>query len=192
MPPSHPQLRLVHDGTRAAAADDSVRDPGDAAPTLDGLYRRYASHVASIGFRLLGRDTEVDDLVQDVFIEAMRGISRVREPEAIKGWLSIVAVRMARKRLRMRRVRGFFGLDDARGYDDVADSAASPEARSFLRQVYAALDRVPIEARLAWTLRVLEERELDEVARLCGCSLATVKRRVADAQARIEREVDDE
>jgi RNA polymerase sigma-70 factor (ECF subfamily) len=160
-------------------------------PSIETLYRQYARHVASIAFRLLGRDAEVDDLVQDVFVEALRGLSRVRAPDAIKGWLSIVTVRMARKRLRMRRVRGFLGLEHATGYDDVADASASPEERTFLRQLYAALDRVPVEARLAWTLRVLEERELDEVARLCGCSLATVKRRVADAQSRIEREVDD-
>jgi RNA polymerase sigma-70 factor (ECF subfamily) len=40
--------------------------------------------------------------------------------------------------------------------------------------------------RIAWTLRYVEREKLEEVARLCGCSLATAKRRIAATQAAIE------
>ena len=55
------------------------------------LFRRYAPYVATIGLRLLGRDDELDDLVQDVFIEAHRGLHSLRTPDAIKGWLARAA-----------------------------------------------------------------------------------------------------
>src|SRR5207245_4945312 len=69
---------------------------------LDALYRRYAGYVAAVAVRLLGRDGEIDDLVQDVFVEAVRGVAKVRDPNAIKGWLAKVAVRMCVRRLQKR------------------------------------------------------------------------------------------
>ena len=75
------------------------------AAELTELFRRYAPYVSTIGLRLLGRDDELDDLVQDVFIEAQRGLHGLRAPDAIKGWLARITVRRATRRLRARRVR---------------------------------------------------------------------------------------
>lgn len=72
----------------------------------------------------------------------------------------------------------------------MASSEASPEERLLLARVYAALDRISVDERLAWSLRHLEGERLDEVAALCGCSLATVKRRIASAQQTLKEAVD--
>ena len=71
---------------------------------LGELFRRYAPYVSTIGLRLLGRDDDLDDLVQDVFIEAYRGIHGLRTPEAIRGWLARITVRRATRRLRARKL----------------------------------------------------------------------------------------
>jgi DNA-directed RNA polymerase specialized sigma24 family protein len=42
---------------------------------------------------------------------------------------------------------------------------------------------------LAWSLRHLEGERLEDVAERCGCSLATAKRWIATAQARLEKEI---
>jgi RNA polymerase sigma-70 factor (ECF subfamily) len=139
--------------------------------------------------RLMGRDDEVDDIIQEVFLAAVRGIGDVADPAAIRGWLATVTVRTARKRLRVRRMRGMLGLETARSYEDVAAPGASPEERAMLARVYAALDRVPVNQRLAWTLRHVEGEALDQVASRCGCSLATVKRWIASAHAVVEKAV---
>ncbi len=161
------------------------------AEGLDALFRRYAPYVARVALRILGRSDEVDDLVQDVFLAAHRGLGRLREPAAVKGWLATVAVRSARRRLRARRLRAFFGLDRPADYAEVADGAASPETRALLARLYRVLDGLPAAERIAWALRHVEGERLDRVALLCGCSLATAKRRVAAAQATLEREVSD-
>jgi RNA polymerase sigma-70 factor (ECF subfamily) len=49
------------------------------------------------------------------------------------------------------------------------------------------LDRLPVNERLAWSLRHIEGEQLESVAVLCGCSLATAKRRIAAAQQAVER-----
>jgi RNA polymerase sigma-70 factor (ECF subfamily) len=153
---------------------------------LDALFERFAPYVASIGKRLLGREDEVDDLVQEVFLSAVRGIHGLRDPDAAKAWLATVAVRNAHRRLRRRRVLRWLGLADEVSPDDLVDESVSPERRAKLVRVYALLDRLPPDQRIAWILRHVEGERLDVVARLCGCSLATAKRRITAAHEFLE------
>ena len=159
------------------------------AESLDVLFRRFAPYVAKIGYRLLGRQEEVDDLVQDVFLDAHRGLRRLREAEAVKGWLATVAVRKAKRRLRARKLRALLRLDDAPDYVQIADDGASPEDRALLAGIYRVLDGLSVDERLAWTLRYVEGEKLERVAELCHCSLATAKRRIKSAHAAIREEV---
>ena len=69
----------------------------------------------------------------------------------------------------------------ADGTAQIASDDASPEVKLLLARIYAALDAMPVEQRLAWSLRHLAGEPLDEVAALCGCSLATAKRYIASA-----------
>jgi RNA polymerase sigma-70 factor (ECF subfamily) len=128
----------------------------------------------------------VDDTVQEVFLAAVRGLSAVRDPNAVKGWLARIAVRSARRRLRKRRLRSFFGLDEMNGSDAVTDRGASPEQKALLARVYVVLDTMPSNERIAWSLRYVEGEPLESVATLSGCSLATAKRRIAAAARTIE------
>jgi RNA polymerase sigma-70 factor (ECF subfamily) len=160
---------------------------------LDEVYRRYCRYVGAVILRLGGRDGEVDDLVQDVFVEAARGIERLREPAAIKGWLATITVRLMRRHLQFRRVRRLLGLDGRRpDYATLVDGAASPVDKLVVRAVYEVLDGLPVADRLAFSLHHIEGETLDAVARLCACSCATAKRRIARAQQAIETRLTDE
>jgi RNA polymerase sigma-70 factor, ECF subfamily len=159
---------------------------------LDEAFRRYAPLVAAISFRILGTHQDVEDVVQDVFLEARRWLARIHEPGSLKGWLTTVTVRTARRRLRRRKLRMMLHLGDAPEYLELADSGASPRQRALLAEIYRVLDRLPVEERSAWTLRLVEGQSLPEVAQHCGCSLATVKRRVASAQRAISEAFSDE
>lgn len=188
------RLRLVEPGSPGG---DAMRPPGPAQAEIDprdreAVFRRFAPYVARIGLRLLGRHEEIDDLVQDVFLDAQRGLDELREPGAIKGWLATVTVRKAQRRLKLRRMRRVLGLDEGADYTQVADDAADPTSRHTLAKVYAVLDSLPSDERVAWSLRHVEGERLERVAELCGCSLATAKRKIAAAHQRIlvELEVD--
>ena len=168
------------------------RIPEDRGPLdLEEAFARFAPYVASIGLRILGRRDEVDDLVQDVFLVAARGLESLRDPSATKAWLATVAVRTARKKLRRRRLKMMLSLDHAPDYEDVTDPAASPEVRAMLKSIYGTLDRLPADERIAWSLRYVEGEKLDRIALLCGCSLATAKRRINRAQETIRKAVAD-
>jgi RNA polymerase sigma-70 factor (ECF subfamily) len=156
-------------------------------PDTASLFRRYASYVAAIGMRILGRQGEIEDFVQDVFVSVHRHVAQVRDPAAVKGWLAKLAVHEATRRLKRRKLRAFFGLGATPEYGGIADPAASPEDRALLAHVFAALDRLPAHDRVAWSLRYLEGETNESVAKLCGCSLSTAKRRIASAEQALEK-----
>jgi RNA polymerase sigma-70 factor, ECF subfamily len=159
------------------------------APRLDtaSAFRRYAPYVAKIGIRILGRRDEIDDFVQDVFVAVHRHLDSLREPAALKGWLAKLAVHEATRRLRRRRMLNLLGLRAAYDYSDIADEAASPEQRTLLASVFAALDALPTSERVAYTLRHIEGQTMERVAELCRCSLSTAKRRVHSAERALDK-----
>jgi RNA polymerase sigma-70 factor (ECF subfamily) len=181
------KLRLVSALAESPAAD---APESSVAPTLEALYARYAPYVAVVASRLLGRAAEVDDVVQDVFAAAMNGLRRRDDPREMKGWFAKVTVRHCLRQLRTRRFWSLIDLAADPSYDRLADPAAGPEERQLVIEVYRALDRVAAADRIAWTLRHVEGEPLEEVAALCGCSLATAKRRVARAHERVTATLD--
>ena len=177
----------------ALAAPVPAATPATAAPvTLDGAFRAHAGFVARVALRVLGRPSEVDDLVQDVFLCALPRLAGLRDPAALRGWLAVITARLARRRLRSRRWKMWLGVGSDFDYGQLADGAASPQDRALLGELYRALDRLPVQHRLAWTLRHAEGLELAAAAEACGCSIATVKRWIGAAEAALRMEVDHE
>ena len=173
-----PPLRLVRDGDDP---QDGAFDPSD----LDGVFRRYAPYVATISLRILGCDDDIDDLVQEVFLDAHRRRSELREASAIRGWLARVTVRKAVRKLRRGKLRRWLALDEHPDYAGLADPSATPEQRAEVVRVYRVLDRVTAEERVAWVLRYVQEYSLDEIAELASVSRSTVQRRIRAAQAAV-------
>ncbi|HEY0480004.1 MAG TPA: sigma-70 family RNA polymerase sigma factor [Kofleriaceae bacterium] len=163
-----------------------------AALTLDAAFRAHAGFVAGVALRVLGRPSEVDDLVQDVFLRVLRRLGDLRDPAALRGWLAVITARLARRRLRTRQWKLWLGVGSEHDYTQLADGAASPDDRALVGELYRALDRLPVRQRLAWTLRRVEGLELVAVAHACDCSLATVKRWIAAADVALRMEVDHE
>lgn len=151
----------------------------------EALFRRHVRFVNGLAFRLLPRDAELDDLVQDSFIEAFSGLARLEDPGAFKGWLGAIVVRTAHKRIRRRHLLERLGLRRREPIDleSVVGSSSSAEHALALRRVYAVLESMDPEERIALVLRRVEGLELTEVADRMGLSLATVKRRLTKAEA---------
>jgi RNA polymerase sigma-70 factor (ECF subfamily) len=179
---------VINGGDTAASQAPAVAVP----LTLEGAFRAHAGFVAGVALRVLGRPSEVDDLVQDVFLHVFHRIGDLRDPAALRGWLAVIAARMASRRLRTRRWKIWLGVGRDHDYAQLADPAASPQDRALVGELYRALDRLPVRQRLAWTLRHIEGLELAAVASACDCSLATVKRWIGAAEAALRTEVDHE
>jgi RNA polymerase sigma-70 factor, ECF subfamily len=176
-----PRLRLV------TAPPEPEAQPLD----LDGAFRAHARYVGYIALRILGRPDEVEDVVQEVFLDAHQRIATLRDPGALKGFLATLTVRKSVRLLRRRKLRRFFGFDEGFDYTQLADAQASPHQRALIGEVYRLLDELPAEQRSAWVLRYVEGEKVERVAELCACSLATAKRRIAAAHATLYGELED-
>ena len=156
------------------------------------LYRRHAGSLLAMTIRLLGNRGEAEEIVQDTFVTAFEQLGTLREPGAVRGWLGQIAVNLVRRRFRRARLMRFLGLD--RGADDatlesLADPGVSTDQRAELALVDRLLRGMKPALRLAWMLRRVDGLELGEVASLCDCSLATIKRRIGEADIIIDRHV---
>lgn len=156
----------------------------------DALYRRHAPVVTRICTRIMGREADADDVVQDTFLLAFQKLADLREPTSLRPWLIRIAVHRARRKLRSRRLWEFFGLDSETRPDQLglcAHDHTRPDLRLELAIVERVLTREPAELRIAWVLHRLEGLSLKETAETSRRSLATVKRYVSAVDARIER-----
>jgi RNA polymerase sigma-70 factor (ECF subfamily) len=154
-------------------------------PAFEALYRRHAPFALNLAVRLQGSSSDVEDVVHDAFLRAHTRLDSLRDRGAFRAWLGSIIVRLVRTRMRRRRLLRTLGIiqsGEPIDLDAVASTDVGPEARALLAQVYALLQTMPTNERIAWTLRYVERHRLEAVAELANCSLATAKRRIHRAQ----------
>lgn len=196
---SNPELALVAGVVRRAVETPDVSTLVARARTGDRwarevLYRDHLQGVLRVAGFVLGRSADVEDVVQDAFVHAFARLGELRDPGAFAGWLRRIAVNLARARLRRRRFWRFFGADhegEDLAIERWASREASPEQCAELANIARALQTVGADARAAWVLREVEGFQLDEIGETLGFSLATTKRRIAEAERAIHARIDE-
>jgi RNA polymerase sigma-70 factor (ECF subfamily) len=155
----------------------------------EALYQRYARMVIGLSQRILAGRDDADDLAQDAFVFAFTRLDTLQNPQAFQAWLRSIVARTASKRLRRQRLLVRLGIrrNEPIDPDTVVSKDAPADVASEVRSVYALLDRLPAEERVALVLRRVEGLDLAEIAEQMKLSLATVKRRIAAAELRLER-----
>ncbi len=152
------------------------------------LFDLYGAHVERVLIRTLGRDHELDDMVQDVFLGAYKsGPNYQGNDEQLKAWVSRIAVFTARGYLRKRRRRWWLRSESPEEIPEQTSKDASPHVHEILRRTYSALDQLDPDLRIPLALRELEAMELAEIAEACECSVSTIKRRLQRARKAFER-----
>ena len=171
---------LIADGITDAALVERARQADQAA--FAALYQRHARYLAGVIYRLMGDDTELDDIIQETFLLASDALTGLAQPDRVRPWLVTIAVRRAHRHLARRRRRGFLLSSLA----ELGARFSDPDARADVDDLYRALDRLPHELRVPWVLHRIEQFSLVEAAEACAVSLATVKRRIAEAERRMQ------
>jgi RNA polymerase sigma-70 factor (ECF subfamily) len=154
------------------------------ARAFETLYRRHAEFAFNLAVRIQGSSNDVEDVVHDAFLKAQERLADLRDSAAFRPWLGSIVVRLVRTRLRRRKLLSALGLvtPEPVEIETIAAVDADPEARALLAQVYALLQTMAADDRIAWTLRYVERHRLETVAVMMDCSLATAKRRIGRAQ----------
>jgi RNA polymerase sigma-70 factor (ECF subfamily) len=130
--------------------------------------RLYERHAAMVHGVLLAQvpHAEVEDLVQDVFMQAMRKLPALRDPSAFAPWLAAIARNRAMDRHRARR--------PARAAADAAEVAHEP-ATTEARTILAVIQELPLAYRETLVLRLVEGMTGPEIAARTGLTPESVR-----------------
>jgi RNA polymerase sigma-70 factor (ECF subfamily) len=161
----------------------------------EALFRRYVRAVFGLVHRLMGRDDELEDLVQECFVQALRHLGSLSEPQAFGAWLTSIVVRTTHKVLRRRALARRLGLRRPRDpvdVDSLIARSAPPDVVMELRAVYRIIEELPPLVRTALVLRRVEGMPQEELAAAMGTSVSTVKRLIARADVALENALDRE
>ena len=140
-------------------------------------------------FRILGSNRELEDLLQDAFIEIFRALPSFRGDSTLGRWCQTIAVRVAYLTISRRQLPTveLSLVEDVVAND--ADVRRDVYVREATRRLYAALDRIEVKQRIAFALAVIDGKPLAEVAALTESTLFAVKTRVWRARRELMRRV---
>jgi len=166
---------------------------GDAA-SFEPLIVKYQPRVFATARRYARRESEVEDIVQEVFIKAFQKLESFRGEAPFEHWLMRLAVRTCYDFLRSHqrnRETPFTELTEPESdWLDrfvVQPDTASEDAQAARQLVEKVLTRLSPPGRLVITLLEIEERSVKEIAQITGWSVPLVKVRAFRARAEMRK-----
>ena len=160
---------------------------GEARAELDA-WNRFSAQVDGTLRRLLGPgqpSDEREDLLQEVFIRFFRRVDTLREPAAVRGFLTGICLRVVQGELAGRRRRRWLRLTATGDAPDVGARARDDESREAVRRYYDVLEALGGQDRSIFVARTIEGLTLEDVAALHGVSVSTAQRRLSRATKRV-------
>jgi RNA polymerase sigma-70 factor (ECF subfamily) len=150
------------------------------------LVERHQGRLFGFLRRFLSRPADCEDVAQEVFLAAFRNLAGYRPASArFSTWLLTIARNKCVNVLQKRRSTMLADLaEPPEPIDERTPDAALAEAE-FHRQLDAALDALPLEQKTVFVLAEIQELSLDEVGRIEGVSVGTVKSRLSRARAKL-------
>lgn len=174
---------MIPPGAGMADEADLIRRcrAGERA-AFDRFYQDHRRMVAANLFRVLGDRSEIDDLTQEVFVIAFRGMDRFRGDAKLSTWLYRICVNVALGRLRSKSRKPPPVPMAEPIENDPADSPESPERlmerREDVARVYRALEQLAPKKRVVLVLHEIEGMDIREIADIVQAPLVTVRTRL--------------
>ncbi len=178
---------------------------GDAA-AFDQLVARYWDRIYAMVHQLLRNAEDAEEVTQDAFIRAHRGLGNFRGDSAFSTWLYQIATNLARNRYwywwRRKRDKSV-SLDAPVGPENdttiaelIPAEQETPEdatvTQEFVRRVAECMDELNEKHREILILRNVQNLSYEEIAEILGISVGTVKSRIARARDSLREKLGDE
>jgi RNA polymerase sigma-70 factor, ECF subfamily len=177
--PAENDINLVE---RFRKGDDSA---------FNTLVRKYQEQVYLTLRRLLGSHEEAQDLSQEVFLHAYKGLGQFRGEAGFSTWIYRIAVNLGLNALRHRKLRQFFSLD----HPGLTITSKSPtpdqvlERQELMSVIETAIERLPAKQKIVFTLRYFQKLPHAEIAEILDRDVGTIKANYHQALRKLQKAV---
>ena len=166
--------------------------------SFDQLIVRWERPIYALAYRVIGREEEARDVVQETFLRAYRGIGNFRGQAKFSSWIYRIALNLCRDWIRKERrtpispVPEGVDLAEMAAERGPAESIEELVARHDLSRVVAkAMEQLPEEQRTAIILKEYHGLTFQEIADLLDCPLSTVKTRLYQGLSVVRRQLEE-
>jgi RNA polymerase sigma factor (sigma-70 family) len=155
------------------------------------LVRKYQEQVYLTLRRLLGSHEEAQDIGQEVFIHAYKGLGQFRGEAGFSTWIYRIAVNLGLNALRRRKLRQFFSLD----HPGLTITSKTPtpdqvmEHKELMSALENAIDRLPAKQKIVFTLRYFQKLPHAEIAAILDRDVGTIKANYHQAIRKLQKAV---
>ena len=159
------------------------------------LYEHHRADVARLVYRMLGPRSDMEDVIQEVFVQVYKSLRDFRGQAKFSTWLHRVTVNVVLMHRRAAKSRPVFADEPASdGALSSADIAPDEDAerRERVRAFSRLLDRLADKKRIVFVLHELEGIAPGEIARIVGAPVLTVRTRLFYARRELEAMLADE
>jgi RNA polymerase sigma-70 factor (ECF subfamily) len=158
------------------------------SPQRDALFERlfaeWQQSILNYLYRMTGDADRAEDMTQEVFVRAYRGLEKLPPDANHRAWLYRIATNLSRDQHRRRRLVQWLPLRET----DPAPLASNPaEGAGAGDAVRRALAQVPPEGRTVLILYAMQGYSTTEIAEMLSLSVDAVKKRLARARERFRR-----
>ena len=155
------------------------------------LIKQFEPTVFAVVLRRLRNRTEASDVTQDVFIQALRKLPQLRDPERFPGWLRQIAVRMSINSAVRRAPESSYSPDSLQWLTSSPHSPLDDLLRDERKhQVRGGLDRLRALDRRTLVAFYYEGQSLKQMSDEFDSPIGTIKRRLHTARNRLREQLD--
>lgn len=165
---------------------------------FDLLALKYQHRILALVGRYVRDADEVMDVTQEAFIKAYRALPRFRGDSQFYTWLYRIAINTAKNHLVSRSRRppdtdidvneGEF-QESSTSLEEIRNPENALATEELENEIYAAIDGLPEELKVAITLREFEGLSYEEIAEVMECPVGTVRSRIFRAREAIEKRI---
>jgi RNA polymerase sigma-70 factor (ECF subfamily) len=148
-------------------------------------WNRFATGVDQTLRRMLGPGPDREDLLQEVFIRFYRRIGTLREPSAVRGFLTGICIHVVHAEISRRQRRRWLSLTVTGDLPEPLPTSPDLEGREAVTRYYRMIDKLGAKDRSYFVARTIEGMTLDEVAAAHEVSVSTAQRRINRATKRV-------
>jgi len=153
------------------------------------FYRKYREEVSRIAYKVLGPDADLEDVVQDVFVEVFRSIDRFQGNAKITTWLYRVCVNVALQKVRKLKRRPEGHTVEKDELPTFETPLRALERKDSSRIVYRLLEDIAPKKRVVFILHEIVGMNSQEISKVVGANVLTVRTRLHYARKEFYQKV---